>query len=361
MTLTIGNPLFAHVAFAAGLDVTVLTLGRDRFIGRNTDEVIFGDTDGILQAQAQGGKDYILTLGGNDVVFGDAEELTDVARGGHDRIRLWDSGLVYGDAFVIGAIAQGGNDVIWGGRSDDELYGDARLLLATSRGGHDRLRARQGEDTVYGDALFLEDFAMGGNDNLSGGAGDDVVVGDGLFLLGQAQGGDDVVKGDRGNDQVMGDAAELLDRAQGGDDWVIGGQGNDHLYGDAMNMAATASGGDDILLGIELLNCHPGKGELDTLTGNGGRDRFVLGDNYRAYYVGEGIDDHAILTDFSLADQDLIQLHGTAADYELQNFDLGTVSGVSIFLQGTDEMIGAVLNLTADALTLDSSAFQFVG
>lgn len=292
--------------FSDNPEIAVLTLGRDRYIGSKANEVIYGDTDGILEARQQGGHDKIFTRQGRDVVFGDAGELIENAQGGNDRIRLLDGGVVYGDAFAMTDTAYGGDDFIRGGRYSDELFGDARLLLASSHGGNDVLRAGSGDDAIYGDALFLEDTAVGG------------------------------------------------------DDYLYGGKGDDRLYGDAIDIAATAFGGNDYLVGVDLFSIRPGQGELDTLTGNGGSDRFVLGDHKRAFYVGEGIDDHAIITDFSFTDQDIIQLHGTAADYELQNFDLGTVSGVSIFLKGTNEMIGAVLNFTAETLALNSGAFEFV-
>jgi len=312
----------------------VLTVDGDRFIGTPQNDIIYGDIDGTLTGSNRGGNDTIFSLKGNDVVFGDAGQLYDQAKGSHDHIRLLERGTVYGDAVLLAFEARGGDDTIMGGRMDSYLYGDARMMYDASQGGDDRIIALRGDDQLYGDAVFLYEQTLGGDDTLNGGGG---------------------------NDRIYGDAQFLYDDARGGDDTVIGGKGNDSLYGDGFVVTETANGGDDILIGVDPRRERPGAGELDSLTGNGGSDRFVLGDAKGAYYLGDGIDDHAVITDFSFADQDIIQLHGKATDYNLQNFDLGNVSGVSIFLQGTHEMVGAVLSYSTASLALDSGAFQFVG
>lgn len=59
---------------------------------------------------------------------------------------------------------------------------------------------------------------------------------------------------------------------------------------------------------------------------------------------------------------DRIQLHGSTDDYELSDFTQGSVSGVAISLQDSNDLIGAVVGLSTSELNLNNSAaFQFVG
>ncbi|MBE9127743.1 MULTISPECIES: DVUA0089 family protein [unclassified Coleofasciculus] len=50
-----------------------------------------------------------------------------------------------------------------------------------------------------------------------------------------------------------------------------------------------------------------GQGEIDTLSGGEGIDTFVLGQDDQVFYVGQGINDYALITDFNLG-EDIIQL-----------------------------------------------------
>lgn len=215
-------------------------------------------------------------------------------------------------------------------RRADTLNGDASSLFSNARGGNDFIFGGNSKDTLQGDAIQLNENAQGGNDVLSGGAGDDFIFGDSTFML---------------------------DNTSGGNDLLTGGEGNDALFGDS-SPAKSRNGGNDTLIGVNPFRCRPGVGEVDNLTGNGGRDRFVLGDGRTAYYVGQGEVDHGIINDFSVADQDVIQLHGKAVDYDLKNFSLGSISGVDIFLDGSNELIGSVLNVSTTTLNLYNSAFR---
>jgi RTX calcium-binding nonapeptide repeat (4 copies) len=97
---------------------------------------------------------------------------------------------------------------------------------------------------------------------------------------------------------------------------AIGGNGNDTITGANKSGKLTAGGGNDRVTGGKDKDTITGTdstargvGEVDTLTGGGGRDKFVLGDTNGAYYVGKGKDDYALITDFNLF-QDLIDLGG---------------------------------------------------
>ncbi len=120
-----------------------------------------------------------------------------------------------------------------------------------------------------------DDLIVGttGNDTLLGMSGNDTISGlDGL----------DVLSGLLGNDSIDGGL---------GDDILIGGVGNDTLIGNT---------GNDTLIGVDPTT--GGLGEIDRLTGSTGNDRFVLGDVTKTYYLGNGMSDYALITDFGVGD-----------------------------------------------------------
>jgi hypothetical protein len=110
-----------------------------------------------------------------------------------------------------------------------------------------------------------------------------------------------------------------------------------------------------------------GFGEVDNLTGGGGRDTFVLGDGDRVYYSNPNPatrdnSDYARIVNFN-ATQDVIQLNGSADLYRLDFFSSnGSTSANVIFDTGANdrgEMVGRLENVS-DTLTISSSAFVFV-
>ena len=112
-------------------------------------------------------------------------------------------------------------------------------------------------------------------------------------------------------------AADLKPRALGL--WVLtGGIGNDSLIGGK---------GEDILTGVDPSVLSPGLGEMDTLTGGAGKDRFILGDAAKFYYndglnASAGTGDYAKIVDFD-SKQDVIQLRGAASNYVLGSSPVG--------------------------------------
>ena len=149
-------------------------------------------------------------------------------------------------------------------------------------------------------------------------------------------------------------AIELLEP---GSQVLTSQDGNDGLSGN--------NNRNDILIGVNSSNLNPGRGEIDTLTGLGGVDTFVLGDDAASYYDDGvydniGIADYGLITDFSVGQQDVIQLHGDAADYQLGASPQGVPNGTAIFLKTADqdELI-AVVQGTAE-LDLSSPSFKYV-
>jgi hypothetical protein len=109
----------------------------------------------------------------------------------------------------------------------------------------------------------------------------------------------------------------------------------------------------------EITGTDPSVGEVDTLTGTANVDTFILGDGTGALYAENGVDDYALIMDFD-ASQDMIQLAGNAADYQLMATSGSLPEGTGIYQDfGTsDELIGIVDNVSS--LSLESSTFSFV-
>jgi hypothetical protein len=161
------------------------------------------------------------------------------------------------------------------------------------------------------------------------------------------------ITGTGANDNIItGDGNDTIN-AGDGDDTINAGDGDDTINGGA---------GNDNINGVNPNNPNPGKGEIDTLTGGAGSDKFILGDiNWIAYDDGltnnAGTSDYAKITDFN--PDDVIQLHGSSSDYLL------TVSGANTNLYinkpGTepDELIAILENRTG--LSLTGSYFSYIG
>jgi Ca2+-binding RTX toxin-like protein len=88
---------------------------------------------------------------------------------------------------------------------------------------------------------------------------------------------------------------------------AIGGNYNDTIVGGNKNSKLTGGGGNDRITGgskndriTGTDSTARGVGEVDTLTGGGGKDKFILGDKNGAYYLGNGSNDYATITDFDL-------------------------------------------------------------
>jgi Ca2+-binding RTX toxin-like protein len=126
------------------------------------------------------------------------------------------------------------------------------------------------------------------------------------------------IDGDETSEELVGTA---------GDDGISGYAGDDTLYGED---------GNDALIGADLTVF--GAGEIDYLSGGTGGDGFLLGTTEQALYVEEGVDDLAVILDYSAEEGDLIFAYGTAEDYELVPID--DTDAVGILYQG--EAIGIV-------------------
>ena len=144
------------------------------------------------------------------------------------------------------------------------------------------------------------------------------------------------------------------------DQFVWGRTGNDVVIGyQADSGAAAAAAQTDILIG-DLAVEDPKSREWS--------DRFILGDWRRPYYLAPVTDlsllrsndlstlDAAVITDFNRT-TDIIQLHGSAQDYQLLEIATGTA-----LLSTADNSINLVALLPSSrSLSLNAVYFQFEG
>ena len=172
------------------------------------------------------------------------------------------------------------------------------------------------------------------------------------------------------------------------DDTIIGGAGDDTLFGGMGNDELQGDEGDDVLKGQGR---YPlGFNEIDTLTGGGGRDEFILGEldslltvrpldtdkiNLRfgesnssifksifyqevRFYDNAGTDDYALITDFN-PHEDIIQLAGEAEDYSLGSSSQELPQGTAIYLgAASDNEVVAILQ--DSFISNFSSGFNFL-
>ena len=152
--------------------------------------------------------------------------------------------------------------------------------------------------------------------------------------------GDDLILGLGGNDQLEG---------FNGNDHLVSGQGNDHLLG---------GNGNDTLVGTD--NVALGEGEVDTLTGGDGQDRFILSNNDTSYYFGDEWGDFAIIKDFTLG-EDVVVLHGPAEQYALEVDQGQGLTRVYSVGDGADKTRDAIAVFTSNTdLNLASSGFECI-
>ena len=117
------------------------------------------------------------------------------------------------------------------------------------------------------------------------------------------------------------------------------------------------------ITGVPIGSTLHGRGSLDRLTGQAGRDLFVLGVAERRYYDSDSSSGLAIITDFTIG-QDKIQLHGVAKDYVLSTGRYNAVSGTFISVASGGDRIGFVEGLRSSGSNslnlLDGEQFAYV-
>ncbi|MGA7953401.1 MAG: SBBP repeat-containing protein [Gloeobacterales cyanobacterium] len=168
---------------------------------------------------------------------------------------------------------------------------------------------------------------------------------------------DDFYFGGSADDQLSGGKGIDVLYGLGGNDKIDGGEGDDALYGGTGNDEVKGGKGMDILTGVDVdpNTPQPGVGEIDKLQGNEDADVFVLGDK-KAFYVGNGNTDYALIDDFKLDQGDKIKLVGSPSDYKLMTDIAGLPKGTAIFANG--DLIGIVKDVKGLSLS-NKNVFTF--
>ncbi|MDF5706266.1 MAG: pre-peptidase C-terminal domain-containing protein [Nostoc sp. S4] len=302
------------------------TTGSDTKNGTSGDDTIYGWANGG-NASSTSGNDTLNGAAGNDNLFGGT---------GNDS-------LIGGD----------GNDTLDGGTGIDSLNGGtgndtyiidsaADIITEAANSGTDSVRS----SVSYTLIANVENLTLTGTSAING-------TGNSLnnFLFGNSS--NNTLNGRTGNDTLDGNLGNDILNGEDGNDSLQGGPGNDTLNGGS---------GDDVLIGVfPGSSLPPGSGEIDSLIGGVGVDRFVLGSATNVFYddnntANAGFGDLASINDFN-SSEDRIELKGSLQNYRLQV--VGTNTQIFLDKPGTepDEIIGVVQGRTN--LRLDSDDFLF--
>lgn len=261
----------------------------------------------------------------------------------------------------------GGDDVLNGGKGQDTLLGSDGIDILDGGLDFDSMDGGLGNDTFYVDHQY--DTVI--ESSASSGGIDRVILQaplsytlpsyvEHLELLSTST----AFQSARGN--------SLNNHISGGigDDTILGMKGHDRLSGHGGNDSIFGNEGNDVLIGTS--STTNGQGEIDTLVGGSGNDRFVLAQALTStgvdYYsdnspLTPGLSDYALIYDF-VAGQDKIQLRGSASRYVIQDVTLDSVSGAGIYIRSNisptlSELVGVVKGVSASALNLAGSSFIY--
>ncbi|MGB3509284.1 MAG: hypothetical protein WBA93_08585, partial [Microcoleaceae cyanobacterium] len=344
-------------------------IGTGNAIGNfneNTDQT---GVDNLRQASTVFGTD------GPDTMTGDGQENTIIGYEGNDKIKGRK-----GDDELIGVNPDASNpgfkevDKLWGnGGSDTFILGDAEKFYYDD--GRSDTKGRKDRAIIYNfqpneDLIQLHGSADDYELRLTGNEKHTqifyVADQDKPELIGQVQNKTNLSLDNSDYFQYLGQSTKQTEAE------YLGTDGKDILTGDSQDNILTGNEGndrlkglegDDELIGVNPNSSNPGFLETDKLWGNEGVDSFILGDAEAVYYDDgrrdtRGRKDRAIIYDFD-ANEDRIQLHGSADDYEIQL--TGNQKHTQIFYiadQGKPELIGQVQNNTE--LVLGADHFDFV-
>ena len=158
----------------------------------------------------------------------------------------------------------------------------------------------------------------------------------------------DSISGNSLNNRLEGGAGNDFIFGAGGNDLLIGGTGSDFIDGGTENDTLLGNSGNDTLLGgtgNDVLNGYGFTfGEVDTLSGGSGQDRFILGDRSQTFYKDSG--SFAIITDFRASDSDKIVLNGN----DFYSLSLGNISGSgavdTLIRLASGDLVGVIQDTT---------------
>jgi Ca2+-binding RTX toxin-like protein len=150
--------------------------------------------------------------------------------------------------------------------------------------------------------------------------------------------------GTSSNDTIVGNSDRNQIDGNDGNDSMTGGSGDDLMHG---------GNGNDIINGTDRM--ARGVGEVDSLTGGGGANTFILGDKQGAFYLGNGRNDYAVINGYDLT-KDRIQLSSVKGKIRYRLESNGTID---LFVkqqgQGDDLIAKIVLAKTFSQIVNPSS------
>jgi len=394
------------------------TLESDEIYGLGGDDYLFGDEDDD-RLYGDHGNDRLNGGSNNDTLYGDKGDDYLDGNVGNDTL--------YGDQGNDTLIGWIGNDYLFGGSGDDLLdgafqgygYGGGEDQIDTLTGGGGRdtfkisylddidpLTAGTGDYTLIKDFNPQQDFIqlIGATSNYYlGTSPDGLPTGTAIFFDQPGSGPDEliaIVENDLGlnlnasyftttvNDVFYGspNRDDRFDGGQGddfldgrvGNDSLTGSTGNDSLVGGTGNDFLSGGSGNDTLRGVDysISTAIGALGEIDTLTGGEGIDRFILGEKTFSRYSSianvfyddndtttTGTTDYALIQDFDFS-QDVIQLLGTADDYILGSTSGSLPAGIGIYVDKPntepDELIAILQEVSPSSLSLSNPYFSYV-
>ena len=236
-----------------------------------------GMTGGDTMYGAAGNDTYVVD-NGNDVVS--EQSAPGIDAGGTDLVQA-------GVSYALGVFVE---NLTLTGTLGFSATGNNLANILIGNGGGNHIQGLDGNDTMRG---------LGGSDLLDGGTGGDIMVGgagDDTYIVDDA--------GDRVSEQtVLGTDDGGTDTVQSSVAWALGGFLENLTLTGSVAINGTGNAVGNIMVGNSAVNVLTGQAGNDTLTGGGGGDVFVFG-------PGSGGD---IITDFSTADNDRINVHAYAS------------------------------------------------
>jgi hypothetical protein len=126
------------------------------------------------------------------------------------------------------------------------------------------------------------------------------------------------------------------------------------LWGTTSNDVITGGSSNDQLAGVPssgTLAADLGRGQIDTLTGGGGADLFLLADSRGTFYNDgntktQGTGDYALIKDFKIGEGDRLQLRA-GSQFLYRNVTINGVANTEIFFGNGDNRFTAADELIA--------------
>ncbi len=360
--------------------------GNDTLIGGRLGDRIFGGV-GNDYLSGGDGNDTLSGGAGNDTLIGglginyldggsgiDTVYYSFIKKGIQANLATGMVAPIKGNGFkdtlknVENLIGSSGNDIIIGSKVNNTLWGDNGKDSINGGAGDDTLDGGAGEDTLAGSSgndtfvvnsirdVVIEDFE----------AGTDTVISSTNYTL--ADNVENLTLKSAARLGVGNSLDNLISTAGNLSYTLEGASGNDTLLGGGRDDSLDGGTGDDFLKAY-----GDDGGEIDYLTGGQGADTFILGDEENgAFYYHPGSiwyqeipePDTAIITDFTIADGDLIQLYGAIEEYYIEELDytLGSSAPDSLIYLQEEGLPSALIAIVRDVTGLDlgSNSFNYV-